>query len=358
MENRIVLSLDHGPGNPRNSEGAMVTLADGRVLFAYTHYTGDDWSDHAAACIAARTSSDGGRTWTPTDRILVANEGRQNVMSVSLLRLADGRVALFYLRKNGMEDCRLWWRVSRDEGDTWSDPALCIPAPGYFVVNNDRVVQLRSGRLIVPAAYHRARLIGDESTPGAFDGRALAVFYLSDDAGSTWRESDDWWALPVKSASGLQEPGVVELADGTLYAWCRTTTGRQWELRSADQGATWTAPQPSPFYSPCSPMSIKRLPTGGALLAVWNDHRQVTTAPPASSWGRTPLTAALSRDEGASWSAPRQLEDDPERGYCYTAIHPVEDAVLLAYCCGGRGGGVLQDACVRRVGLEWFDAAI
>lgn len=42
-------------------------------------------------------------------------------------------------------------------------------------------------------------------------------------------------------------------------------------------------------------------------------------------------------------------EDDPGRGFCYTAIHFYGESVLLAYLCGGRGGGVLQDLCIRHI---------
>ena len=73
---------------------------------------------------------------------------------------------------------------------------------------------------------------------------------MSDDSGRTWREARDWWALPGRSRTGLQEPGVVELPDGSLYAWCRTDTGRQWEMRSRDQGDD-LVPTPSiPFHGP------------------------------------------------------------------------------------------------------------
>jgi len=115
MESHVVLELPHGAGNPRNSEGSFVTLADGRIMFAYSHYAGDSWGDHAPSDLAARFSSDGGRTWTADDVVLVPNEGRCNVMSVSLLRLSDGRIALFYLRKNSFLDCRPYMRVSTDE---------------------------------------------------------------------------------------------------------------------------------------------------------------------------------------------------------------------------------------------------
>jgi len=99
-EKEITLSLDPGPDNPRNSEGDFVTLKDTRILFIYSHYTGTSTSDHAPAYLAGRTSSDGGKTWTPKDEVIVEQEGTMNVMSVSLLRLKNGEIALFYLKKN------------------------------------------------------------------------------------------------------------------------------------------------------------------------------------------------------------------------------------------------------------------
>lgn len=359
----VVLDLSARRNNPRNSEGAFVTLKDGRILFAYSRYRGKDWMDHATADIAARTSADGGRSWTASDRILVRNEGGCNVMSVSLLRLQDGRIALFYLVKNSLHDCRLYMRASANEGRTWSERVSCIPAPGYFVVNNDRVIQLRSGRLVAPAGLHRVKSAAPGFDYGALDLRGIVMFFLSDDGGATWRESRDWWALPVQNLQGLQEPGVVELADGSLYAWARTGTGRQWQMRSEDGGETWTPPEPSNFLSPCSPLSMKRMPSSGDLLAVWNDLSPHWGVPKKKlengwgvgdpSWGRTPLAAAISCDDGKTWRPAKLIENDPSRGFCYTAIHFTDDAVLLGYCCGGgRKSVVLQDLCVRRIALK------
>lgn len=355
--NSIVLSLPHRRGNSRNSEGAFINLADGRILFAYTKFLDTVWSDHGRAVVAARTSADGGRTWSTRDRILVQSEGRCNVMSVSLLRMPDGAIALFYMRKNSLNDCIPMCRKSRDEGRTWNRAVRCIPAPGYFVMNNDRVVRLTSGRLVLPAAFHRARKARSTMDYRNFEHRGIAMYFISDDTGRTWSEADDWWTLPVRSGSGLQEPGVVELSDGTLYGWCRTDTGRQWEMRSRDQGMTWSRPRPSPFWSPTSPLSIKRIPQCEAYLAVWNDHHPDRWTPPSTdapdtSWGRTPLVASLGDPKTHSWAPPVVIENDPDRGFCYTAIHPVDGAVLLAYCCGGRGSIVLQDLCLRRIELK------
>ena len=360
LEEEIALRLIHGPDNPRNSEGSFVTLTDGRILFAYSRYYGEGGGyDGDRARICGRFSADGGRTWSGTDAVLVENEGKHNVMSVSLLRLQDGRIALAYLRKNSPEDCRLMLRTSSDEGKTWSDATLCIPPPGYFVVNNDRMIQLQSGRLVVPAGLHRAKSATGEHLDSAIDSRSIIMFFLSDDAGKTWREAKDWWALPVRSTTGLQEPGVIELPDGRLYAYSRTDQGCQYELFSEDGGETWTPPRPSPFRGPAAPLSIKRIPGTDALLAVWNDYsgrmapvREADNNFRSKSWGRTPLVSAISRDGGKTWEQHTLLEADPERGFCYIAIHFAGDAVLLAYCCGGGGKGtVLQDTCIRRVPL-------
>ncbi|HCN06526.1 MAG TPA: hypothetical protein DIT01_01235 [Lentisphaeria bacterium] len=209
-------------------------------MYAYTRFYGSNEDDYGRATIAARYSADGGRTWSSKDRLLVRNEGRMNVMSVSLLRLQDGHIALFYLCKNGISDNLPYMRISADEGESWGNPVRCIGSSGYYVVNNDRVVQLRSGRLIMPAAYHRTRSTDGTPRSEQHDPRALTMYFHSDDVGRTWHESNDCWSLPIRSESGLQEPGVVELKQGRLYGWARTDTGYQWELRSRDRGDTWT----------------------------------------------------------------------------------------------------------------------
>jgi sialidase-1 len=354
-ENRVVLDLETTPANPRNSEGAFVELRDGRLMFAYTRFTGGG-EDNATADIAAVWSSDGGETWSKEPDIIVENDAAENVMSVSLVRLADGRLGLFYLKKNGLDDCRLWLRLSVDEAKSWGQPILTIPAPGYFVVNNDRVIQLRSGRLVVPAAFHRLKGADNKDFKN-FDTRGLALYFLSDDGGKTWRESQSCWGIPVPSQSGFQEPGAVELKDGSLYGWTRTDQGCQYETTSKDGGDTWTLPAPSPFKSPNSPLSMKRIPETSDLLAVWNDHSGRFPFPKDHGLygGRTPLVSAVSRDEGKSWGHYREVEADPQAGYCYTAIYFLKRHVLLAYWMGELKGGVSTNRLrLRRLSLDWF----
>jgi len=348
-----VLDIEATKENPRNSEGAFVTLKSGRVLFLYTQFYGGG-ADESPARIVSVYSDDAGQTWSRGPRVVVENAGRQNVMSVSLLRLQSGKVGLFYLIKHSLHDCRPWMQVSTDEAETWSAPRLVVEAPGYFVLNNDRVVQLSTGRLIAPVAFHRARR-SDPQDHRTWDARALDLWYLSDDEGQTWREANDWWAAPLPSRSGLQEPGVVELADGRVFTWARTDLGAQWGCVSTNGGLSWPPPAATSLQSPLSPASIKRLPGSADLLAVLNDH---SGAFPFPQGKRTPLVAAISSDGGRTWPTRRLLEDDPAGVYCYTAIHFVDGAVLLAYFdFRGMRSPSANQLRLRCVSLDWLRGA-
>jgi len=369
MKNHVVLQLDPTPRNARNSEATFITLESGRILLAWSKFTSGNNADHGAGVIAARHSEDGGQTWSQRDRVLVQQEGTTNVMSPSFLRLQDGRIALLYLRKDENNLCMPYIRFSDDECKTFSDPVQVIQAPGYYVVNNDRMIQLENGRLMIPVSMHRMRgpsemKSTDGSTAGAslqpfFASPAMIFYYFSDDGGQTWLESLTSYYLCSPSGHGLQEPGVIELNGGKLWSWSRAgafglqgQNGHQWQSFSEDGGQVWSQPQPSQFISPCSPMHVKRIPSTGHLLAIWNDHsgRFKTPKPKASSWGRTPLVSAISKDEGQTWEHHKLLEKAPDHGFCYPAIHFVGQAVLLSYCAGGAS----SDICLDTLRVRWM----
>lgn len=352
--NSLVYDLVASAEHPRNSEGAFVTLGSGRILFLYSQFS-EGTSDYSPCRIAQMASDDQGRTWSEPS-MLFAPEPNTMEMSVSLLRLTSGKIALFTLIKRGTSDCRPYLRITDDESATWSAPRSILQTPGYYVLNNDRVVQTSRGRLILPVAYHRD-LGADDGNGHTVDLRGIALWYYSDDEGATWTESRTWWTLPVTSVTGLQEPGVVELEDGTILSWSRTDQGYQYESRSRDGGETWSAPQPMAPRSPASPASIKRLPESTELFAVFNDFSgQFPFVLPASTYrGRTPLIASVSADGGATWRATKLLENDPNGNYCYTAIHFVGDVVLLSYVDLREDSPITQR--IRRVNRSWLTAS-
>ena len=118
--------------------------------------------------------------------------------------------------------------------------------PGYYVLNNNRVIQLGGGRLVLPVAAHE------------FDGQRLLagkiVVYLSDNEGLAWRRSATVLDTDAQGARvNYMEPGVVETGPNHLLMVIRTKLGCQYLSESGDRGETWGTPMPSDRLSPESP---------------------------------------------------------------------------------------------------------
>ena len=299
-----------GVGNPRNSEGDIVELndVDGTLLFAYSAFYGP--YDGSAADIEARTSTDGGHTWS-APYILQSKGTATNVMSASLSRLQSGELMFIYLEKGNGSACRGWVRKSYDEAVTWTTPVAMTPAGGFYGINNDRILQLstgpNAGRIIVPTKVME-------------EVRRSFVMY-SDDLGATWTQSAKVPDIPGGGTQNFNEPGAVELSNGRLLMYGRTSMGWIYSSYSEDQGETWSAPEPMILVSPIAPMTMEMIPSTGDLMMVWNESNQY----------RTPLRVAISQDEGARWEHAKNIEDDPNVGYGYTSITFVGDRVMMTY---------------------------
>ncbi|MGE3313843.1 MAG: exo-alpha-sialidase [Planctomycetaceae bacterium] len=305
--------------NPRYSEGSMIVLSDGSLLYATTEFIGSE-SDFAKARIIARTSRDGGRIWSEP-RVLQENVGQKNVMSVTLRRLPAGkpgepRIGMFYLIKNEFNDLKVALRVSNDEAATFGEPTIVTTEPGYHVLNNDRVTVLSSGRILVPVAS-----TADVEKENHF----LCRCWYSDDGGASWHQGQGTVDQPKR---GAMEPEVIELKDGRVLMIIRTQLGYIAASESKDGGETWNEPKSWGVRSPESPATVRRIPATGDLLLVWND-----TYDAAAGHGgkRTPLTAAVSSDEGKTWSHIKPIETDKNHTYAYTSLIFDQGRALLSY---------------------------
>ena len=320
------------PENPRNGEGSIISLNDGRLLLGWTRFMGGG-RDHSGAEVWGRISGDHGYSWS-APFLLQENIGQCNVMSAGFLRLDSGALLFgFAVKNHPSKDCRYYVRRSYDEGQTWDKAVLTILEEGYFVVNNDRLLQTTDGRLLVPAAkavnerYH-----------------CVSTCFCSDDRGQTWHRCAPYLGLP-SSPVGLQEPGLVERADGALWMYMRTDRGRIYASLSVDSGESWSEPQPTELVAPVAPASARRLPESDDILILYNDRRGVPYSPDRSTafHHRTPLVAALSSDGGQSWHNHRLVESDQEKSYCYTSIAFHEGNTLLTYYVGTAEGPNLLD---------------
>lgn len=350
---KLTLDLCPCPGNPRSSEGDFHRLADGSLLFAYSRFHGSSSSDEAECDIYGIVSVDEGESWGEPFPIARAEDfGVHNLMSVSSVTLKDGTSAFVFGIKEKDGTITFARACTKDGREFDVQRIECDFIPGYYVLNNNRVIRLCDGRILLPVALHRMQNRPDSFLNLHFDSFGCGMFLVSSDELKTLR------AMPARmvldetaySRTGIQEPGVLEMKNGVLRIYARTDRGAQYECFSVDGLQTVTPVRQSNFTSPPSPMKIARNPFTGDLLAVWNpipnyNGRELTK----QGWGRTPLAMAKSTDDGLTWGKMHLLEDDPERGYCYPAVFFLnEKEALISYCRGGKEDG----SCLCRLGIQ------
>ncbi len=327
--------------NPRYSEGSVIVLGDRRLLYATTEFIGSE-SDFAAARIVAVESRDDGHTWG-NRRVIQENIGQKNVMSVTLRRLAhpsrfDAPLGCFYLVKNSVSDLRVFLRVSTDDGKSFGEAFIVTNVPGYHVLNNDRVTVLSSGRIVVPVSSTE-----DVGNVNHF----VCSCFLSDDGGLTWKRSQNTVDYPQR---GAMEPEVLELDDGRLLMHIRTQLGHIAVSESTDRGDTWAAAKPWDRRAPEAPATLRRIPSTGHLLLIWND---TFTAGAGHGGKRTPLTAAISTDEGRTWGYRRNLESDRDHTFAYTSVAFHQGRALMTYYVSDEQTGRISSR-FRSVPIAWF----
>ncbi len=317
--------------NSRNGEGSFIRLKNGNILFGYTEFNSCGREDEDIARICAVKSYDDGETFGESFVLFEKPADAVNIMSLSFLRMANGDIGAFYIIKNADGTDNIVLSRSADDGSSWSKPISCVsgilPAD-YYILNNDRAVYLSTGRIILPLARHTIHSGKDEFTPGEL------TFVYSDDDGFSWCASPNVLKCPfANDKNGLQEPGIFEKADGSLWCYIRTGLGFQFEAFSKDGGISWSAPTPNIFFSsPCAPMLVKK--AHGKTLAIFNPvPEHILRDDEKEFWGRTPYVVAVNSNGDTVFSQEKlyYLEDDLNNGYCYPAVSECKNGLLIAY---------------------------
>ncbi len=302
----------------RHSEGSMLELKDGKLLLIWQEFKkGKGDSDFFPGRLVAKTSRDGGLTWDGF-RVVVENlKGDINVFSPSLLRLPDGSILFCFMRyhsfdkaKNRYPPASAFAWLSRDEGQTFT-PLATLWKEEPITLCSATLRRLSTGRIVLPVNR-------DPSKKGEPDRWEANVIY-SDDGGKTWTMGESWVTAPKR---GAMEPHVEELRDGRLLMVMRTQMGSIYQAHSKDRGKSWSASSSLGVEAPESCPELIKIPATGDLLLVWNASKYDPKW--ASHFGkRTPLSVAVSKDDGKTWSKPRHLEVDPgaafsNPGTCFT----------------------------------------
>ena len=318
--------------------GHMATLADGRVVSAYTERLPgaaerlDD--DNPEIWLYLRYSEDNGLNWgqphkgfayaagkgvTGSPYLLVAPDNALHVFALRFYKLAPDRSA-----ESGSHSVVLH-NVSTDDGQTWSATHTVDFGKRYTGAFNSAIAQ-QSGRLLVVLS----------SPSDAQGGRLVCVATHSDDGGTTWRPAGQEISVPEGDQPGHPgaiEPVVVQLLDGRIWMLIRTQMGYFYQSHSSDDGATWSPPTPTPFAAPNAPAAITRL-ADGRLVLCWNDLSQYPDGIGGSK--RQFLHVAISADDGKTFSPSREIarrrtQDLPDTNVAYPFLCQAPDGHLLVF---------------------------
>ncbi len=338
---------------PRKSEGDVIELSDGRLLLVSMEFGGDG-SDYASTRLVAHESSDGGRTWSRHRVVTETAPGDINVYSPNLIQAKDGGVLLLFHRNHAVkaghgESLTLHAWKSADEGRTFK-PLAGFLARREFQLCNATVKRLKSGRLLLPVNA----LVPGEHGP---TGKYAASVAFSDDDGRTWSEAENRVTLPKR---GAMEPHVEQAGDGRILMALRNQLGAIHVSESTNEGVRWSEPMSLGLRSPESCPELTRIPSTGDLLLIWNP-----TFDPQfrSHYGkRSPLTAAISRDQGRTWQHLRNIEDDPKRAFSNPGCRFTRDgrAIINYWTCEYLPDWRMQDQIDLRVAVidsGWFYAS-
>ncbi|MBQ4557743.1 MAG: exo-alpha-sialidase [Clostridia bacterium] len=230
-------------------------------------------------------SDDGGETWTEIGVIDTYKNGDSNKVSkvndVQMWLDADTNVLYIFYEMSGMQsnfekNCAVWvFTIDNPDAPMteWniSEHWYCFPG----LLRNNITVLSDGTWLAAPNNY--------------MDGR-YTVVYASTDKGATWSIRGKAY---IPQALNFDETVVTELSDGTLWMTVRTARGAIYQSFSFDKGATWTLGVASEFANPSSRFQFFTTKSG-AICAIWND----------SSSARVNLKAALSYDDGKTWTKP------------------------------------------------------
>lgn len=264
--------------------------------------------------LVAYRSSDRGRTWEgPTSPWWVPyNQHGFN----PLIPRGGKRIVAFGTEPRPdlfvpPHDGGIGMRTSDDDGHTWSQPTILRPVndPDYRGVGHMQGCETDAGTWLIPThSVHYA--------PGGWPNREDYQYVLrSEDKGRTWTllpgpRPKGWAVAPYKR---MLEGQIINLGGGRAVLFSRVPSGRIWEMRSADDGKTWSEPKPTALVHPDAPPMIFKLADAKTLVAFIHNQpasRRDSQNNAYLQGDRRELWVSLSRDDGLTWSEPRFLLAD------------------------------------------------
>lgn len=297
------------------NEATMVSRSSGELCIFFINRPGN------ADKMMHIRSTDGGISWSEPEKAfdLPGNAYYANQVLEDTDGVLHAIFHLFAVGDNGYRGRHLdVWHTRKRPGKTWEKPGKIYTG---YVGSMRGFVQLTNGRLLL--SFARAVPAREKKpSPGRADyGWNEVVILYSDDNGRKWAMADDILNIQVDPENvtryGAIEPTIVELTAGRVWMLIRTNKGHLYESFSADYGLTWSQPQPTDWISSDSPATLLRL-RDNRLVMMWSANQRYDDPRSYANGGREVLHAAISGDEGKTWSGYREVltspADSPEKG--------------------------------------------
>ncbi len=290
---------------PRSDTASIAELSGGRLMVVYHKYHRgkDAGHDHGVCTIWSKISVDGGRNWKSPRQLVDVAKGDMNVQAPALLRTSSDELFLVCLRahKSGSSSTMCVF-LSKDDGLTFTElPPVWKRSKGQLLQGGAScLMELSTGRLLLP--FHGG--VGNQ-----WSQKNSAGCYYSDDKGRSWQRSSTI-KLPKR---GAMEGSVAELADDSLLMTLRTQLGGPYMARSSNHGETWSKATFSGLEGGESGTCLRRIPGTDGLVLFWNNSRFNTKHHHFGE--RTPLSAAISSDNGKTWRRIGHISDNPKAEY-------------------------------------------
>ena len=325
QENGLRVERVFGPEVPtgRYKHPACITgLRNGDLYLVYYGGAGEYATE--TAVFGSRLKK-GETAWSSPRPI--ARDPFRSLGNAVVWQAPDETVWLFYVVRFGAtwSTSRIQGKVSRDNGETWSDAFMISLEEGMMVRN--RPIVITNGDYLLPV-YHET---GHDTESVGPDSTSLFLRYN--------RNTKEWKPTGrIRSKNGNIQPAVVQLTDTHLIAYCRrggdykpTTQGYIVRSESHDGGETWSEGVNSQFANPNSAIEFLKL-ASGALLLVYND----------SMTQRTPLTVALSTDGDKTYPYRRNIAEGRNSFAYPIGFQDADGSIHIVYTSDQRT--VINDA--------------
>ncbi|CAF1500419.1 unnamed protein product [Rotaria sordida] len=209
---------------------------------------------------------------------------------------------------NGPESTsELWHLQSQDKGATWSKSSSFYSLPGAF--DRNRIIPTLDNQGLIYPCYN--------SSP-TYD-YSFILRSISD--------TSTWTRINMTNSENLIQPSIIRLYNSkVLRSFFRDENAESiYYSDSNDDGITWTVPKRTILPNNNAGIHANTLKTG-AVIMVFNNLN-------GTSLPRSPLTVALSDDNGMTWPYQRniQIHDDGNSTYVGEYSYP---AILQSFWTG------------------------